>query len=161
MEDFEIIYEKYYRYVKQYAVSLCFDELLAEEITQEAFIRALEHYSSFKGDCKVESWICRIAHNVFVSMKRKPINEDIDGFLFLVSDDDSQTELEKREQSKAILKVLMTLPSPYKDVFYMRAVGEMPFDTIAEVFEKTESWARVTYYRAKKAIIERLGADNE
>lgn len=161
LDDFGIIYERYYRYVKQYAVSLCFDELLAEEITQEAFIRALEHYSSFKGDCKVESWICRIAHNVFVSMKRKPVSENIDNCLFLVSQDDSQSDIERREQSKAILKILMTLSSPYKDVFYMRAVGEMPFDTIAEVFEKTESWARVTYYRAKKEIIERLGADNE
>ena len=42
MEDFEIVYKKYYKYVKQYAVSLCFDELLAEEITQEAFIKAFE-----------------------------------------------------------------------------------------------------------------------
>ena len=161
LEDFEIVYKKYYKYVKQYAVSLCFDELLAEEITQEAFIKAFENYKSFKGDCRVESWICRIAHNIFVSMKRKPANENIDNCLFLVSDNDSHSEVERKEQSKAILKILMTLSSPYKDVFYMRAVGEMPFDVIAEVFEKTESWARVTYYRAKKEIIERLGANNE
>ena len=97
MEDFEIVYKKYYKYVKQYAVSLCFDELLAEEITQEAFIKAFENYKSFKGDCKVESWICRIAHNIFVSMKRKPTNENIDDCFFLVSDNDSHSEFERKE----------------------------------------------------------------
>ena len=161
LEDFEIIYKKYFKYVKHYAVSLCFDELLADEITQEAFIKAFNNYKNFKGDCKVESWICRIAHNIFVSMKRKPINENIDNCLFLVSDENLHSELEGKEQSKAILKALMTLSSPYKDVFYMRAVGEMQFDVIAEVFEKSESWARVTYYRAKKEILERLGDLNE
>ena len=86
---------------------------------------------------------------------------NIDDCFFLVSDNDSHSEFERKEQSKAILKILMTLSSPYKDVFYMRAVGEMPFEVIAEVFEKTESWARVTYYRAKKEITERLGDKNE
>lgn len=161
MNDFEIIFKKYYKYVKQYAVSLCFDEVLAEEITQEAFIKALENYSSFKGDCRVESWICRIAHNIFISMKRKPETENIESCLFLVSEDNSQSTLEQKEQSKAILKILMTLSSPYKDVFYMRAVGEIPFETIAEVFEKSESWARVTYHRARLQIQERLGKDYE
>lgn len=156
MDDFEIIYEKYYRYVKQYAVSLCFDELLAEEITQEAFIRALEHYSSFKGECRVESWICSIAKNIFLSTKRKKQTESIDGYLNLVSDFSVNSDSEDRETAKRILKILMSLDSPYKDVFYMRAVGEMSFDVIAEIFSKTESWARVTYHRAKLKITERL-----
>lgn len=161
MDDFEIIYEKYYRYVKQYAVSLCFDELLAEEITQEAFIRALEHYSSFKGECRVESWICSIAKNIFLSTKRKKQTESIDGYLNLVSDSSVNSDSEDRETAKRILKILMSLDSPYKDVFYMRAVGEMSFDVIAEIFSKTESWARVTYHRAKLKITERLEQSNE
>ena len=156
MDDFEIIYEKYYRYVKQYVVSLCFDELLAEEITQEAFIRALEHYSSFKGECRVESWICSIAKNIFLSTKRKKQTESIDGYLNLVSDFSVNSDSEDRETAKRILKILMSLDSPYKDVFYMRAVGEMSFEVIAEIFSKTESWARVTYHRAKLKITERL-----
>jgi len=161
LDDFEIIYRKYYHYVKQYAVSLCFDELLAEEITQEAFIRALENYETFRGDCRVESWICSIARNVFLSMKRKKREESMDGCLSLASNFSVAGETEDSDSAKRILTALVSLESPYKDVFYMRAIGEMPFEVIAELFSKSESWARVTYHRAKLQIQERLGKDNE
>ena len=38
----------------------------------------------------------------------------------------------------------------------MKTLGDMPYSTIADVFEKTENWARVTYFRAKKQIEERM-----
>ena len=161
MKDFEIVYKKYYKYVKQYVVSLCFDEILAEEITQEAFLKALENYDSFKGECLVETWICRIAHNIFVSATRKRKEENIDNYTALASNMNIYSSGEDKETATRIFKILMSLSTPYKDVFYMRAVGEMPFEVIAELFEKTPSWARVTYYRAKKEIIERLGDNNE
>ncbi len=161
LDDFEIIYKKYYKYVKQYVVSLCFDEILAEEIAQEAFLKALENYNSFKGDCLIETWICRIAHNIFISIKRKRKEENIDNYTALASNINIYSSGEDRETATRIFKILMSLTTPYKDVFYMRAVGEMPFEVIAELFQKTPSWARVTYYRAKKEIIERLGENNE
>ena len=43
----------------------------------------------------------------------------------------------------------------------MKALGELPFSVIAEVFGKTESWARVTYHRARAKISERIGDFNE
>ena len=67
----------------------------------------------------------------------------------------------KTDNIKIILKHATELPSPYKEVFYMKALGELPFSVIAEVFGKTESWARVTYHRARGKISERLGDFNE
>ena len=48
------------------------------------------------------------------------------------------------------------LPEPYKEVFLLRLFGELSFAQIAALFHKTESWARVTYYRAKGKIKEGL-----
>ena len=45
---------------------------------------------------------------------------------------------------------------PYKEVFLLRLFGELSFAQIAALFHKTESWARVTYYRAKGKIKEGL-----
>ena len=58
---------------------------------------------------------------------------------------------------RRVLAQSTTLPSPYKEVFYMKAVGDVPYTIIAEVFEKIENWARVTYYRARKMVAERVG----
>ena len=74
MENIELIFQKYYKYVKSYAVSLCFDEYLAEEITQETFYKALINIDKFRNECKMETWLCKIAKNEFLALKRKEKN---------------------------------------------------------------------------------------
>ena len=50
MEDFEAIYIQYFDSVYKYVFSLCGNEAIAEEITQEAFYRAMEHIDKFEGN---------------------------------------------------------------------------------------------------------------
>ena len=61
-----------------------------------------------------------------------------------------------KESAFEIHKILHKLEEPYKEVFSLRTFGELSFKQIGELFEKTESWARVTYYRAKVKIKEEL-----
>ena len=57
--------------------------------------------------------------------------------------------------------VAMDMREPYKEVFTLRVFGELPFEKIAVLFGKTPNWARVTFYRAKKEIIEYMeGIEN-
>ncbi|MBO5896978.1 MAG: sigma-70 family RNA polymerase sigma factor [Clostridia bacterium] len=156
MDDLELIFNKYYKYVKGYALSLCFDEALAEEITQEAFYKALKNVDKFKNQCRMETWLCTIARNEFVSLKRKRKTESIDDYSFLVSNESASQSVEDKEQVRQVLQSATQLPTPHKEVFYMKAMGELPFSVIAEVYGKTESWARVTYHRARQKIIERM-----
>jgi RNA polymerase sigma-70 factor (ECF subfamily) len=50
--------------------------------------------------------------------------------------------------------LLHNLKEPYKEVFALRVFGELPFLQIGELFEKTDSWARLIFYRAKKQLQE-------
>lgn len=61
-----------------------------------------------------------------------------------------------KEQAIKIHKVLHDLSEPYKEVFTLRVFGELKFAQIAEIFGKTESWARVTYHRARLLIMEKV-----
>lgn len=63
MEEFEKIYSEYYDSVYRYLLALCRDEAWAEEITQEAFFKALKNIGSFRGECKLSVWLCQIAKN--------------------------------------------------------------------------------------------------
>ena len=56
----------------------------------------------------------------------------------------------------AIHEVLHKLKEPYKEVFWLRTFGDLSFAQIGTLFGKSESWARVTYYRAKTLIKEDL-----
>ena len=51
------------------------------------------------------------------------------------------------------------LNEPYKEVFMLRVLGELKFQEIAGLFGKSESWAKVTFYRAKDKLIELMEAE--
>ena len=68
--------------------------------------------------------------------------------------------LENRDLYRHIHRIIHQLEEPYKEVFSLKVFGELPFKDISALFGKTESWARVTYYRARKRIIEMLRKEN-
>ncbi len=157
MTDFQEVYNLYFRDVYRFTLSLCRNEPLAEEITQETFYRALEKLDSFDGRCKVSVWLCQIAKNIYISMCRRDKHLDTGADIGLLPATGSVEEsFCDQETAFAIHKVLHTLDEPYKEVFSLRAFGELSFKQIAELFGKTESWARVTYHRARLKIKEEL-----
>ena len=76
MTDFQEVYNLYFRDVYRFALSLCRNESIAEEITQETFYKALEKLDSFDGKCKVSVWLCQIAKNLYYSHCRKEKKQD-------------------------------------------------------------------------------------
>ncbi len=154
MKDFENIYSEYYDTVFQYVLSLCREEVWAEEITQEAFFKALKSIDTFRGDCKLSVWLCQIAKNTFYTEAKKK-QRQVDYPLEVIPiDDNYEQKMFDKETAFEIHKVLHQLSDPYKEVFWMRTFGELSFAEIGKLFGKTESWARVTYHRAKLRIKE-------
>lgn len=158
MNQVEELYNKYFHDVYLYMRSLSKDEGIAEEITQETFFKAMKSVSSFKGDCDIRVWLCQIAKNTFLTHTKRtnrytgeePPAELADS---RVSVEDS---LADEEQTMNIHRILHTLGEPYKEVFTLRVFGELSFRQIGDIFGKTESWARVTFHRAKVKIIDEL-----
>ncbi|MBU5312700.1 sigma-70 family RNA polymerase sigma factor [Tissierella carlieri] len=155
--EFEEIYSEYFKDVYRYVLCLSKNESIAEDITQETFFKALKNIDSFKGNCKMSVWLCQIAKNSYFSYLKKKQNnfesiEDIadvfdSGFEQILVDDESVFEIHK---------ILHNLEEPYKEVFTLRFFGDLSFSKIAELFGKTESWARVTYHRARIKLKEKL-----
>uniref|UniRef100_UPI004056CC13 RNA polymerase sigma factor n=1 Tax=Acetatifactor sp. TaxID=1872090 RepID=UPI004056CC13 len=154
MMDFQEVYNLYFQDVYRYALSLTRNVQLAEEITQETFFKALKSIDSFRGQCKLYVWLCAIARNTYFSYANKQAKEEK---LIEPSNGISLEEkLLEKEDAFGIHKILHRLPEPYKEVFSLRVFGELSFAQIGELFEKTESWARVTYYRARLKIKEEM-----
>ena len=155
--DFQEVYNLYFRDVYRYALSLCRDAAKAEEITQETFYKALQKLDSFDGKGKIFVWLCQIAKNTYISMCRKEKHLDASADPDLLPWDGSiEEKIFDQEAAFAIHKILHTLEEPYKEVFSLRTFGELSFKQIAQLFGKTEAWARVTYHRARLKIKEEL-----
>lgn len=157
MTDFNEIYTQYFKDVYKYTLSLCRNETIVQDITQETFFKALKSIDNFKGDCKLRVWLCQIAKNTYFTYLEKSKKISDNNNISEESDvDNFEEKLIDRESTFEIHKVLHILEEPYKEVFSLRVFGELSFAQIGEIFGKTESWARVTYHRAKLKLKENL-----
>jgi RNA polymerase sigma-70 factor (ECF subfamily) len=153
--DFEEIYTEFFIDVYKYVLSLCRNETIAEEVTQETFFKAMRRIDKFNGSCKIYVWLCQIAKNTYFSLlkKQKRIAPEID-----MDFPDIASDLEKNycdKEAAAQLHILLhDLDEPYKEVFTLRVFGELQFSQIGELFGKTDSWARLIFFRAKKQLKE-------
>ena len=153
--DFEQIYVEYYKSVYKYLLTITKDNHLAEEITQETFYKALVNIKKYNPDYKMLTWLCTIAKNIYYStyQKNKKYVTLKDNY---VKEEDIINQLISNEKSEELLKIVHNLEEQYKEVFILRVYGELSFKQIGNIFSKTESWARVTYYRSKLKIKEKL-----
>lgn len=157
MTDFEKLFNENRAFIFKYLMKMTRDISLSEELTQETFFRAYMNYASVRNKEKTSVWLCQIAKNTYFAwyneQKKKDSLEDFE----LVSDDQNIEEtFVQKELSQKALHCLHELEEPYKEVFMLSVFGGFSLKDISTVFGKSESWARVTFYRAKQKLLERM-----
>ncbi|MFS0643995.1 RNA polymerase sigma factor [Siminovitchia sp. 179-K 8D1 HS] len=153
--DFEDIYRKYFQEVYLFIKSLSHDESIAEEITQEAIFKALKAIQTFDGSKDIRAWLFTIAKNTYFShYRRKKKQIDSDFIEEPMTEVQIVKHLMNEEEAFIVHQFLHSMDEPYKEVFSLRTFGELPFEKIGRLFGKSSGWARVTFYRARKKIIE-------
>lgn len=160
--DYEKLYTSYYMQIYSYVVSIAQNRELAEEITQKTFCKAISAKTKFKGRSNESTWLCSIAKNLYYDELRKNQHiADMSEISELPSDENIERTVSDSDMAFRIHLVLHRLDEPYKEVFQLRVFGELSFAQIATIFGKTETWARVTYHRAKLKIQEGIGEKHE
>ena len=155
--EFEELYALHFTTVYRFALSLCGVPSLAEEIAQETFFRAMTALKDFRGQCAITTWLLRIARNQYFAHLRKHKGQTLCALAETLPDPGSVEEavLDKEDLAR-IHRCLHALEEPYREVFTLRVFGELSHAQIGALFEKTEAWARVMYYRAKVKLQERM-----
>lgn len=146
MEQLDEIYKEHARFVYGFLLKKCHNPALAEDLMQETFVVALKKLDTYNGTCKITTWLCGIANNLWLMEQRQ--NVDLPLTIEGIYEDVLEWE------SLSILKYVHKLKEPYKEVVYLRISTNLSFAQIGEIMEKSENWARVTFYRGKKMIKE-------
>ncbi len=146
-----------YKAVYRYVLTLCRNEAQAQDLTQETFWKAVKSIGQLRHTGSLYAWLCTIAKNQWLNQCRRQNREAPLPDQPLPSGELSLEErMLDKDASRAIHRVLHGMKEPHKEVFTLRVFGELSFGEIAELFGRTESWARVTYHRARKTILEIL-----
>ena len=156
------LYKKYSKYIFYYLNSLSEDVYIAEELTQETFYKAIKGINKFNNDCKISTWLCKIAKNTWNDYLRKSKlqkNFSIDDENFvekMIFEQSFEDNVEDKSEIISLYKYIHELDEDTREVFYLRLKGELSFKEIGEILDKSEDWARLTFYRGKIKLKEAM-----
>lgn len=153
-QEFSEVCQVYYDRVYRFLLALSGDPHQAEDLTQEVFYRALLHIGRYREQGQMLTWLCAIGKNLWLSQCRrerrgKPTLTDI-------PQPGPEDTLSAREVQNALRRAVAALPEDFRDVVILHIYGEISLKDISAMKGKSESWAKVTYYRAKQMLRKEL-----
>lgn len=157
MEQFEDIYSKYYQKLYLFLLKLSGDQSLAEELTQETLYKAFLHIDQYEGRSTLYTWLCEIAKNSWLAeiKKQKRLIRPEETWE-PASKENLEEDVLHRHMLNAMRREILRLKEPYMSVCVLRIYGELSYAEIAAEFDRSESWAKVTYFRGKAKLAERM-----
>ncbi len=156
MQDMEQIYTQYFETVNKYLFCLTHNNDISEELTQETFYKAVKKIDTYKGECKMSVWLCQIAKNLWYDYckKNKKVISVEEELLGSYSTDTTEERVILNDEKISLFRKIQKLDEKTREVIYLRITGELTFKEIGIILNKTENWARVTFYRGKNQLKE-------
>ncbi len=154
---FESFLEKYSQQVFILTLRIIECQEDAEELTQDVFLKAFEHLSSFKADSSFSTWIYRIAYNTAITAARKkkqnPLVVD-DALIANLSDAqvDNVLDDEREEQIEKLHRAISCLSAEERALITLHYEEEKPLSEVALILGMTENNAKVKLHRIRKKL---------
>ena len=164
MAGFEELYKAQGKPVYRFLLALTGDEHQAEELLQETFYQAFLHIDRFEGRSSLYTWLCCIGKNAWLKECRRRSRYADTPYEELPLEDPAlppEEAMLRREQSRRVRRAVLGLEEVQREVFILHVFGGLKLKEIAALRGKSESWARVTYFRARKQIQEVLTDEME
>lgn len=159
MSEFQKIYDQYGKQLYRFLLSLTGEAHQAEELMQEVFYQALLHIDRFEGRSSMLTWLCQIGKNAWLKEIRRKKRYADTPYEQLRLPDSTPTPEEtaiRKDTLRRVRQAVANLEEPYRDVFILHIFGGRPLKEIAAIYGKSESWARVTFFRARTRIAEEV-----
>jgi RNA polymerase sigma-70 factor (ECF subfamily) len=153
MTDIEKLYERYAGDVRRFALYLCGDRVMADEITSDTFERAWMASDRIRQPT-VKSYLFTIARNAYTDLLRRAARHTQLDENMPDTRTSAQTQMEQSEEVRAVLAALQQLPEMDRTVLLMRTLDEMPYEEIAETLEIPVVTAKVKVHRARLKLIQ-------
>lgn len=153
-------YEKIYKL----AFSIMLDAELAKEITHESFIKAFNKFPSLNNKDNFVYWISRITKNLCMDKlrelykyRKKHINFSSNEDINEVADIKLVHEIvEKNELIDELIKSISDLDISAQQIIFLRFYKGLTYKDISEILNMTESNIKITFFRAKKTLFQKL-----
>ena len=165
-ELFELIMRRHNQRLYRVARAILRDDAEAEDVMQDAYVRAYAHLGSFEGRAKFATWLTRIAVHEALSRSRKrvrfpsvDISDESNGEVMksaTSSDRNPEEQNYDRELAEVLEKAVLGLSEDYRVVFTLRDVEGMSTEETATCLSLTPENVKVRLHRARTALRRKL-----
>jgi RNA polymerase sigma-70 factor, ECF subfamily len=158
-DAFEQLYQEYSDKIFSYIYLLVHDKEVAEDLTQDTFIKAYKNWDQFNGESHLFTWLFRISRNVTIDYLRKKrllTFFSIEKYQF---ESNQQTPLEivmKGERMTTLYEAIRNLKLSYQEVLILRKIKEFSIKETAEILNWNENRVKITTSRAIAALKKEL-----
>ena len=163
---FEIIMRRYNQRLYRVAHSILRNDGEAEDVMQDAYVRAYQHLHQFEGRAKFSTWLTRIAvHEALARAHRRNRIQELDaepygGYMnpLPATTPDPEQQASDRELVGLLQDAVLALPDNYRSVLMMRDIEEMSTTDTAQALDLTEENVKVRLHRARALLRRELFA---
>ena len=160
---FEIIMRRYNQRLFRVARSVVKDDSEAEDIIQEAYVRAYEHLSQFEGRAKFSTWLTKIAiYEAYARVRRfdyrnvdSVSNLEDQGMDVKSKEHDPEQQRFDDEMRMQLERALDAIPDDYRSIFMLREIEGLSTAETAECLEISEENAKTRLHRARALLLGR------
>jgi RNA polymerase sigma-70 factor (ECF subfamily) len=153
MTDIENLYERYAGDVRRFALYLCGDVVIADEITSDTFVRAWMAAGRIRQPT-VKSYLFTMARNAYIDLLRRAARQTELDEKMPDKGISAQTQMEQSAEVRAVLAALQQLPEMDRMVLLMHTLAEMPYEEIAETLGIPVGTAKVKVHRARLKLMQ-------
>jgi len=156
-EAFAGIVGRWQRPLVNLAWRYCHDQGRAQELAQDAFVKAFRSLATWRGDGAFSTWLFALALNVYRSaLRRTPMLVDLPAGIDPVDPLDLAEARETRERDERIRRDVAALPSKYRDALIVFYFHEMSVSDAARTIGIPEGTLKARLHRARKLLRDRL-----
>lgn len=168
-QAFDQLVNRYHKQAYNIAYRMTGNNADAEDLTQEAFIRAFRFFGQYRRDLPFENWLYRIMSNAFVDMLRRRPKVHIRSIDQPIQTEDGEAVMEiadtgltpeesvlSRELDSRIQDALMTMPKDFRLAVIYADIEGLSYEEIADVMRCSIGTVRSRLHRGRKILRERL-----
>jgi RNA polymerase sigma factor (sigma-70 family) len=159
--DYALLVERYQQYVFSLVLRYVPNREVAEELSQDVFVKAYTHLASFKGESKFSTWLYTIVHTTCLSYLRKKNNgpvlleeEKMASLGTTIEHENAENTLQLKHRNELLNKAISKLPAQEGQTLALFYQGEQSVEEISKITDTTVSNVKVRLFRARQKLKE-------